>query len=499
MERKRILQKYEPGIQPRQHISPNGKKDSQEAESHIRAPKGGDNIKWMVLIAVGIGTFMSALDGSVVNTTLPIIANTFGASVASIEWVVTVYLLVISGLLLSFGRLGDLHGHKTVYVYGFLIFVLGSGLSALSPSIPALIGFRAFQAIGGAILSANSPAILTKNFPASQRGQALGLQATMTYMGLTVGPSLGGWLAAQFGWQSIFLINLPVGLIALWISIRYIPKDTGEAKAESFDLIGAAAFLVGLVALLFGMDQGHAMGWISPTILASFVGAFLFLGYFVYHELRVRAPMLDLSLFRRPMFSISVVTAVFNYICIYSILFLLPFYLIVGRGYSSAYAGLLLTAQPIIMAIAAPISGTLSDRIGVRIPTALGMGILAAGLFLISLLTGGSTILAIVVALAVAGLGPGIYISPNNSALMGSAPRNRQGIAAGTLATARNVGMALGVGLSGAIFNTLVPNAETAAPTVLYHGFEVAFLVTVGIAGLGALLSLVRPSKPEMA
>jgi MFS family permease len=165
---------------------------------------------------------MSALDGSVVNTTLPLITRYFGSTVANVEWVITVYLLVLSGLLLSFGRLGDLQGHKRVYLTGFTIFIASSALCGLARSVNGLILYRGLQALGGAMLMANSPAILTKNFPASQRGQALGLQATMTYLGLTAGPSLGGWLADQFSWRAVFYINVPVGLIALFLSARFI-------------------------------------------------------------------------------------------------------------------------------------------------------------------------------------------------------------------------------------------------------------------------------------
>ena len=195
--------------------------------------------RWWVLLAIGVGTFMSALDGSVVNTILPVMRTALHSDVAAVEWVVTVYLLVVSGVLLSFGRLGDLRGHKRTYVTGFGIFVVGSALCGIAPTAAALIAFRAFQALGAAMLFANSPAILTKNFPAAQRGQALGMQATMTYLGLSTGPALGGWLAGSLGWRSVFYINVPVGLVALALSLRFIPDDPGAEHAERFDMPGA--------------------------------------------------------------------------------------------------------------------------------------------------------------------------------------------------------------------------------------------------------------------
>jgi EmrB/QacA subfamily drug resistance transporter len=468
-----------------------------DAKLHELPDVGRVDPKWWVLVAIGVGTFMSALDGSVVNTVLPVVNSAFGSDVATIEWVVTIYLLVVSGLLLSFGRLGDLRGHKQVYVSGFVVFVLGSALCGLSPTAQALIGFRGFQALGAAMLFANAPAILTMNFPATQRGQALGLQATMTYLGLTVGPALGGWLTSQFSWHAVFYINVPVGLLALLLSLRFIPRGSATEHPERFDLTGALTFIVGLITLLLALNQGHAWGWTSPAILALLVVAGVVLGTFLVIEQRVQNPMLDLSLFRRRLFSASAASAMLNYVCIYSVVFLLPFYLIQGRGLSPAQAGLLLTAQPLVMAFTAPVSGTLSDRIGSRLPTTVGMALLATGLFLLSRLGPNSSLSDVAMALAVAGLGTGLFVSPNNSALMGAAPRHRQGIASGILATARNVGMVLGVGLAGAIFTTVLAHGQAGgSTTALFDAAHASFLVATGVATLATLISAARGTWP---
>lgn len=438
---------------------------------------------------------MSALDGSVVNTVLPIIRQSLSSEVAAIQWVITTYLLVVSGLLLSVGRLGDMRGHKLMYVAGFGVFVLSSALCGLAASVPALIGFRGVQAVGAAMLMANSPAILTRNFAPTRRGQVLGLQATMTYLGLTVGPSLGGWLATHLGWRSIFYINVPVGALALFLSIRFIPLDVPAEHPEPFDLTGALTFMAGLVTLLFGLNRGAAWGWTSPAILALLGLAGVLLAVFVLVERRVAYPMLDLTLFRSRLFSAATLSALLNYICLYSITFLLPFYLIQGRGLDAAQAGLVLTAQPLVMAIAAPISGTLSDRIGSRLPGTVGMLALATGLFLLSRLEAQSPLANVVMALLVTGLGIGIFISPNTSALMGSAPRHRQGIASGILATARNVGMVLGVGLAGAIFSTVMARGQAlGSPTALFDGISASLRVASGLAVIGAFISAIRGS-----
>jgi EmrB/QacA subfamily drug resistance transporter len=440
--------------------------------------------KWWILLAVGVGSFMTALDASVTNIILPVVSQAFKSNVASVEWVVTVYLLVVSGLLLSFGRLGDMRGHKSVYISGFVVFVLSSALSGLAPSVPVLITARALQALGGAMLLANSPAILTKNFPASQRGQALGL---------TVGPSLGGWLTSQFTWRAVFYINVPVGLLALFLSAHFIPSDAAARHEERFDLAGAVTFVAGLVSLLLALNQGHAWGWTSPAILILLAAAVVFLAVFLVIERRVPSPMLDLSLFRVGLFSASTASAVFNYICLYSVVFLLPFYLIEARGLSAAQAGLILTAQPIIMAITAPLSGTLSDRIGARLLSTLGMAIIAVGLFLLAHVTASSPLSYVALSLATVGLGTGTFISPNTSALLGAAPLNRRGIASGIMATARNVGMVLGVGLAGAVLTTVQAHGQvpgSAAATIA--GVQAGFLVAVGVAVLGTLTSAAR-------
>jgi len=438
---------------------------------------------------------MSALDGSVVNSVLPIIRADFSSSIARLEWVVTIYLLVISGLLLSFGRLGDIQGHKRVYLAGFAIFLVCSMLCAASPTIEFLIGFRAFQAIGAAMLSANSPAILTKSFPESRRGQALGLLASMTYLGLTVGPSLGGFLAQQFGWRTVFYINLPIGLFAFWMSYKFIAADHPMGVREKFDIKGASLFITGLVMLLIGLNQGHNWGWISFATIGIITISAVLLYFFIRQEQREPSPMLDLRLFANATFSNATISAILNYICVYSILFLMPFYLLEGRQFTPFEAGIILTAMPISMAIVAPLSGIFSDRFGTRFFEATGMFLLAFGLVVLSRLTMETTAAAIALRLVICGLGIGIFISPNTSALMGAAPKNRKGIASGILATSRNTGMALGIGLSGAIFNTLLLKAVPGNSNSLYNAIQISFLAAASIALLGGILKLINFSN----
>jgi len=433
---------------------------------------------------------MSALDTSVVNIVLPVVNKSFNSEIATVEWVVIIYLLFVSGLLLSFGRLGDIRGHKSIFLIGFSIFIISSALCGGAPSIGALITFRGIQAIGAAMLAANSPAILTTNFPASQRGQALGLQATMTYLGLTVAPSLGGWLTDLISWRAVFYINVPVGLLAFILAWLFIPQDKDSGSRERFDIPGALLFLVGLVSLLLALNQGYSWGWSSPPIIGLLVFSVIFLTSFVYIEKKSSSPVLDLKLFRNKVFSAATASSILNYIAVFSILILLPFYLLQGRGMSTSQAGLILTIQPIVMAIIAPISGSISDRIGTRIPTVAGMIVLSLGILMMSTMGPNSPIYLVAIALGIIGFGTGTFISPNNSAIMGSATRERQGIAAGILATSRSTGMVLGVGLAGAIFTTIL--AQSSGDVMFFYAVSTSLIVTSIIAGLGALTSIIK-------
>jgi EmrB/QacA subfamily drug resistance transporter len=350
------------------------------------------------------------------------------------------------------------------------------------------------------MLFANSPAILTKNFPPAQRGRVLGLQSMMTYLGLTIGPILGGWLTSVFSWRAVFYINVPIGLTALLLSVRYIPRDTPAERASRFDLPGAATFLAALTALLLGLNQGDAWGWTSLPVLSLITAALVLLITFVVIEKHASNPMLDLSLFRNRQFSAATLSAVLNYICLSTVTFILPFYLIEGRNLGAAQAGLILTAQPIIMAIAAPISGALSDRIGPRVLCTTGMLILGAGMFILSRLTPDAPLVFVALGMAIVGLGTGVFISPNSSALMGAAPRSRQGIASGIMATARNVGMVLGVGLAGAVLAAYTSAGQVGAVDLdLFSAISTGMLIAACVALAGAVTSAVRGGVTPVA
>jgi len=457
---------------------------------------GQETLNWWVLAAVGTGTFMAALDGSIANTVLPVLMHALRGSVASVEWVVTVYLLVSSALVLSAGRWGDLHGHKPMYLMGFIVFIAGSALCGLAPNIPILVAMRGVQALGATMLFASSPAIVTLHFPARVRGQTLGMGATLTYLGLSAGPILGGWLTTHLSWHAVFYLNVPVGLLALGLSQRFIPHDVPRTSSARFDVLGAVLFAAGLIALLTALNQGHAWGWASAAVITLLgVSAGLLTG-FVWWERRAESPMLDFGLFRERSFTAASVSATLSFISLNGLLFLLPFYLISGRGLSAASAGLVIAALPAAMALVAPISGWLSDRVGTAIPATTGMVLLALGTLLLSRLGPHTPLHLAAAALALSGVGIGVFLSPNSSALMGSAPRSQQGIAGAVRATARNLGNVLGIGIAGAVFNSVL--AHSSPHSSVFPATHAGLLAVCLAACLGAVASAVR-GRPRLA
>ncbi len=450
-----------------------------------------------VVVALGVAAYMAALGNSIVNAILPVIADSFGTDLSAVQWVVTTFLLVQSGLLLTFGRLGDLYGHKRVYLAGLVVLVAGSALCGAMPSTATLVAARVLQGIGASMLIANSPAILIQVFPPEQRGKALGIQATAVYLGLATGAPLGGWLTDLFGWRSVFYVNVPIGMLALLLGLRALKGTTRSERQESFDLAGAAVYVLGLVALLLALNRGHDWGWTSPLVLGSLVLGVLLLGLFAAIERRIRSPMLDLGLFARRSFTAPVVSALLNYGSSIATTFLLPFALIQGRGLSPGQAGLVLTCQPLVMALTASLSGALSDRVGSRVPATLGMVVLAVGLLLLSRLGVEAPVWLIAAALALVGLGVGLFTSPNNSALMGAVPAQRRGVTSGVLSTARTLGMLLGIGLAGAVYATALAGTGSEDGAAVVWAANVGLLVASGLALVGAVTSAVRPGAAE--
>lgn len=435
--------------------------------------------KWLVLAAVMLGSVMGPIDASVVNVVLPTIAEVFGTGISTAQWVPMVYLLMISSLLLTYGRLGDMHGYRAVYLSGLAGFAASSAVCGLSGSIGMLIAARAVQGVTAGMMMAVGPAIIVDTFPAFERGRALGINATSIAIGLAVGPTLGGFIAAYLGWRFIFFINIPIGVAALLIASRILPE--GEPRpGQSLDLAGAASAFVGLFSFLLLVNRWQAMG--GPRRLGIAIVMLAALAVFIRTELTVPQPMLDLRIFSIRTFTFANLSAMLNFMSQYILVFLTPFYLQQVMGYTPDRIGMVMVAFPLAVLLVAPVSGALSDRIGTRAPAALGAGVCALALFLMAR---GEGLLG---CLALFGLGTGLFQSPNNSAVMGSTPKKYLGVGSAVLATVRNVGMVLGIAVGGAVLAWRMP---------VYGGlteaaFHDAYIVGAILTGIAAVTSLVR-------
>jgi EmrB/QacA subfamily drug resistance transporter len=457
--------------------------------------RGGRLGQYSAFAGLAVGAFLGPLDGSMVNSMLPILTRELEVDISTTEWLLTIYMLIQTGLMLSFGRLGDLWGHKLIYVGGLVVFMVGSLLCSLAPTPALLVAARAVTALGSAALWANSAAILTHSFPSAQRGRALGMQSMMVQLGGSFGPPLGGLIASTLGWRAIFWITIPVTLLALILSVRFIQRDEPAGRGERFDLAGAALYLLGLMSVLVALNQGHTWGWGSIRVLGCLALGLALLAGFVALEPRLASPMLDLRLFRERAFAVPVLTMVLNFVSTSSIVFLMPLYLLLGRGLGPAEAGLILIAQPLVMASITVLSGTLSDRIGSRLPSTVGLLILALGLFLLSRLDNATPLPLVVATLAMIGLGVGLFNTPNSSDVMGAAPSSRRGVAAAILSTARTLGNTLGLGLAGAIFTTVMAGHELTDPASVIQAVSVGFATASALAFVAAVASASRPAK----
>ncbi len=492
---------------------PNSEHEAARSDGQARWAEGhghAEPSKWAVLGIVGVGVFMATLDSSIVNISLPTIAHYFGVALSgAVEWVIIAYLVVVAAALLTIGRLADLIGRKRIWASGLIVFTLGSAICGAAPSLAVLVAARAFQGLGGALLMAISPAMLTSAFPPGERGKALGWNAVVVALGVSAGPTIGGILTENLTWRAIFYVNVPLGLIGLFLTLRVLTEQTGQGGTH-FDPIGAILLAIGLASLTLGLSFGQEWGWTSPTLLAAMAGAVVALTAFVLYERRAHDPIVDLRLLRNRVFASANVSLILCFLALFAVSFLLPFYLEELKGFSTEQAGLLLTPLPLTIAVIAPISGSLADRFGTRWLTSGGLLLACVGLVLVSQLDAHSSVFEITWRLVLTGVGQGLFQSPNNSALMGAAPRGQQGSAAGFLATGRVIGQSISVALAGAIFVSLggatagqllaaranghgVPGAsEAQLQQTFAQSFSAAFIVCAAIAAAGVFTSLVR-------
>lgn len=451
--------------------------------------------KWIVLLTVVLMTFMSTLDSSIVNVALPAMQRELGVGAADIQWVSSVYLLVCCAAVLVFGRLGDLFGKVRLFQAGVALFTLGSLLCGLSASLPALIGARVVQGLGAACATANNMGIVTEAFPVEQRGRALGIVSTFVSLGMMCGPTIGGMLVAIYPWESIFLINVPVGIVAFAVGLKTLPRDARPVERERFDLAGAVLIAPALLTLFFALTS-LASG-VTPAMLVLLGVGVVLLAAFVAVELRVSSPLIQLGIFRNGLFSLNLLTMLLCFIAVGGTELLLPFYLQDACGFSSSVAGLALTAIPLAMAVVGPAGGALSDRIGCAWPCLVGLTVYAVGIVLVGALPATAPLAQIVGLMALMAAGTGLFQSPNNSLVMGSVGTGQLGFAGSMVSLVRYMGMSAGVtggttllyGHMSALAGRAVTAYVPGEPELFLAGFSFAFNVLVAGVLVGAVLT----------
>ena len=457
--------------------------------------------KWLVFALVAAGVFMSTLDSSIVNIALPAIMDDFQVPLTIIEWVPMIYLLTVSSLLLTFGRLSDIRGRRLVYCGGFIIFSTGSLLCGLAGGAPELIAARTLQGVGAAMLMACSPALVVDAFPLSERGRALGMVGMIVAAGLTTGPALGGLILEHFPWRVIFYINVPIGIIVTIAALRILPPMPADQHHAPLDWTGALLLAVCFSAFIAGLSHFHQWG---ATSVKMGVAVLLFLasaGGLVWVETRNAHPIFPPALLKIRLFVLPVAAAVILFISLFFITFLMPFYMVHPLAFSMKHVGLTMMIPFIFLFFFAPIAGALSDRMGSRLLCTVGMALMATALFLLARLSAHATTMDMAWRLALAGIGIAIFISPNSAAAMSAVPPRHRGIASGSVATARNLGMVIGVASAGLIFNNTFRQLNSGHDLKVYTpalepafmaAFRQAMLAGAAVAAFGILVAYLR-------
>ena len=450
--------------------------------------------RWVLGAAV-LGSGLAAIDATAVGVALPSIGRNFGAGLASLQWVVTAYALTLAGLLLVGGALGDRYGRRRVFMVGVAWFALASLLCGLAPSSAVLVGARALQGVGGALLTPGSLAILRASFAEDERSRAIGAWSGLSGVATAIGPFVGGWLVEAVSWRLIFFINLPLALAVLLVAAVHVPESTDPDSTGRIDLPGALLGTLGLVGVSYGLIEGPSSGWTSGRVIGPLLAGAGLLGAFVVVERRVRHPMLPPGLFAARQFTAANLVTFLLYAGLGGALFLLPIELQQVGGYSPLMAGLALLPVTVLMLTLSARSGALADRLGPRPQMTIGPLVAAGGLALLSRAGhGGGYIADVLPAVTVLGFGLATTVAPLTSTALGAAPAAHAGVASAVnndvARTAQLLAVAVlpaAAGLSGAAY---------ARPAAFNHGFAVAMWIAAGLAALGGLTAAIGLRAP---
>jgi EmrB/QacA subfamily drug resistance transporter len=449
----------------------------------------------LVLIITTFVAFLVPFMVSGVTIALPKIGDELGMDAITLGWVATSYFLASASLLVPFGRLADIYGRRKIFIPGMIIFSLGSLLCAIATSSLLLIGSRVVQGIGGSMIVVTSIAILTSVYPPGERGRALGINAAATYLGVSLGPLIGGFLTDQSGWRSIFLVGFISSFLMAVVVLWRFRSKWAETKRESFDHGGSLIFIVTLVALIYGLAS--LPDFLGVCLLAAGgIGIFVFVAW----ENHVPVPLLRLNMFKNNQaFIFSNVASFISYAATYAVTFLLSLYLQYNKGLSPGFAGLILVASPAMQFLFSPIVGRLSDRIEPRKLASTGMAITTLGLGLLIFIDQQTSIIYLFIALLILGSGFGIFVSPNTNAIMSSSSQHWYGVASAVLATSRQIGIMLSMGIAMLMFNIFIGQVEItpAYYDALLRSAQITFMIFTALCFVGIFASLARGNIRE--
>ena len=460
-----------------------------------------ENKKWWTLGAVSFGLFMIMLDNTIVNVALPSIQRELHIGISELEWVVNGYALTFAVLMLTGGKLADLFGRRFIFIVGLVIFTGASLACGLAPSANFLIGARVVQGVGSALMNPATLSIITATFPPRQRGMAIGIWAGVSALALAIGPLVGGLITQHISWGWIFFINVPVGILAIVVA-RFVIKESRDTSAEQrLDLPGLLTSAVGLFALIYALIEANTYGWTSARILGFFALAVIGLVAFVVLELRQRVPMLDLSLFRNPIFAGANAIMLLVALAMFGVFFYVSLYVQNVLGYSPTQAGATFLPMTLCIVFLAPIAGRFTDRYGPRWLIAAGMTLVAGSLVIFAQLDLNSTFWNIFPGLLIGGAGMAMAMAPTTATAMHAVPVDKAGVGSAVLNSMRQVGGSLGIALMGAIVASYVhsPATDPRALGEFVQGFQRALLVAAGIAFTAAVVAVTTLRKPQHA
>lgn len=446
--------------------------------------------KRSALIIASMSSFLTPFMVSSVNIALPSIGEEFKSDAVLLSWVATSYLLAAAVSLVPFGKLADIYGRKKIFMSGQILTTITSLLAAFSISAPMLIVFRLFQGIGGAMVFATGIAILTSVYPPQERGKVLGIAVAAVYIGLSCGPFFGGWLTQHLSWRSIFLVNIPLGVFIIFLIVWKLKGEWIGAEGEKFDFAGSIIYGAAIVALMYGITKlpsGLSIWLILTGILT--------LAAFIRWETKVPHPVFEVNLFiENRTFSFSCLAALINYSATFAVAFLLSFYLQYIKGLSPQSTGVVLIAQPLVMAFFSPLAGRLSDKVEPRVIASMGMALTTIGLILLTLINSNASLLFIVFSLMILGFGFALFSSPNMNAIMSSVDKRFYGIASGSVGTMRLLGQMLSMGIATLIFALFIGRAQITPEyyPVLIKSIKIAFGVFSCLCAGGVFFSLYR-------